>query len=53
MSWKLSYHVTTMDNKIINNKYDTAPTFNDTIKSISVIWETEITINFRMYSANI
>ena len=36
MSWKLSYHVTTMDNKIINNKYDTAPTFNDTKDSVNV-----------------
>jgi ribosomal protein L31 len=25
-----------MDNKIINNKYDTAPTFNDTKDSVNV-----------------
>ena len=36
MSWKLSYHVTTMDNKIINNKYDTAPAFNDTKDAVNI-----------------
>lgn len=36
MSWKLSYHVTTMDDKIINNKYENGPTFNDTKDSVNV-----------------